>query len=331
MLSIREQYENTEYEILSENACKAKESKGREHPEEKCSIRTEFCRDRDRIIHSKSFRRLKHKTQVFILADNDHFRTRLTHTLEVSQIARTICRALRLNEDLAEAIAMGHDLGHTPFGHSGERALDSLNPNGFRHYEQSLRVADVLEKDGEGMNLTHEVRDGILNHSGDNTACTMEGMVIKYADRFAYINHDIDDAIEAGVIAKADLPPALMYSIGGRHSKRIDSLITDIVTQSSKNGYISMTEQVEKDMLSLRQFMFSEVYEKLAVKDYQPYMVIEKIYKYFSNNPVKLPSEFKKLLADWDIHTVVCDYISCMTDNYCIKLFNDLFMPSPKF
>lgn len=331
MHTIREEYEKQEYSYLSEWAFKSAESKGRQIPEEKCTLRTDFCRDRDRIIHSKAFRRLKHKTQVFILADNDHFRTRLTHTLEVSQIARTICRALRLNEDLAEAIAMGHDLGHTPFGHSGERALDSLNPKGFRHYEQSLRVADVLEKDGRGMNLTFEVRDGILNHSGSNTACTMEGAVIKYADRFAYINHDIDDALRAGVITKEDLPPALVYSLGGRHSQRIDSLINDIVIQSKKNGYISMTPQMEEDMLSLRKFMFSEVYEKLAVKDYQPYMVIEKIYKHFYSNPAKLPSEFKRLLADWDTDTVVCDYISCMTDNYCIKLFNDLFMPNPKF
>ena len=219
MLSIREQYENTECEILSEKACKAKDSRGRQHPEEKCSIRTDFCRDRDRIVHSKSFRRLKHKTQVFILADNDHFRTRLTHTLEVSQIARTICRALRLNEDLAEAIAMGHDLGHTPFGHSGERALDALNPNGFRHYEQSLRVADVLEKDGEGMNLTHEVRDGILNHSGDNTACTMEGMVIKYADRFAILG-GVCVQTKLGLVSRPELEEEIRRIFGLLKGKR---------------------------------------------------------------------------------------------------------------
>ncbi len=331
MLSIREQYEKNEKEFLAPYACKSSESRGRQVFEEKCELRTDFCRDRDRIIHSKAFRRLKHKTQVFIMADNDHFRTRLTHTLEVSQIGRTICRALRLNEDLAEAIALGHDLGHTPFGHSGERALDAINPNGFRHSEQSLRVVDVLEKDGKGMNLTDEVRDGILNHSGSGEAYTMEGEVIKYADRFAYINHDIDDALRAGVITKADLPPALIYTLGGTHSQRINVLINDIVTQSMKNGYVSMTPQVEKDMLELRQFMFTEVYEKLAVKDYQPYMVIEKIYKHFYSNPAKLPSEFKRLLADWDTDTVVCDYISCMTDNYCIKLFGELFMPSPKF
>lgn len=327
MLSTREQYENTENEILSANACKSKDSKGRQKTEEKCSIRTDFCRDRDRIIHSKSFRRLKHKTQVFILADNDHFRTRLTHTLEVSQIARTICRALKLNEDLAEAIAMGHDLGHTPFGHSGERALDNLNPKGFRHYEQSLRVADVLEKDGKGMNLTHEVRDGILNHSGNSVACTEEGKVIKYADRFAYINHDIDDAIRAKLIAREDIPKNLLESLGGTHSARIDSLINDIVNQSKKEGRVCMSPDVERDMLSLRSFMFSEVYEKLAVKDYQPFMVIEKIYTHYRSNLSKLPEEYLGLLDSWDADTVVCDYISGMTDNYCLKLFGELFLP----
>lgn len=331
MSSIRELYEQNEYKFLSPMGFKSSESKGRMIPEEKCELRSEFARDRDRIIHSKSFRRLKHKTQVFIMADNDHFRTRLTHTLEVSQIARTICRALGLNEDLAEAIAMGHDLGHTPFGHSGERALDSLCPHGFRHYEQSIRVVDILEKDGEGMNLTHEVRDGILNHSGNNVACTEEGKVIKYADRFAYINHDIDDALAAGVIHNGQIPRELIEALGERHSQRIDCLINDIVTQSAKEGKVCMSQKAERDMLDLRQFMFSEVYEKLAVKDYQPYMVIEKIYTHFREEPSRLPEEFLPLLDSWDADTVVCDYISCMTDNYCLKLFNDLFVPSPKF
>lgn len=331
MSTIRDQYEKAEYDFLAPMAFKSAETKGRMRHEEKCNIRTEFSRDRDRIIHSKAFRRLKHKTQVFILADNDHYRTRLTHTLEVSQIARTICRALRLNEDLAEAIALGHDLGHTPFGHSGERALDVLHPKGFRHYEQSLRVVDFLEKDGRGMNLTHEVRDGILNHSGSNVASTMEGAVIKYADRFAYINHDIDDALRAGVISKENLPVELMFTMGSTHSQRIDFLIKDMIEESGKMGKITMSEEAEKAMMALRQFMFSEVYEKLAVKDYQPFMVIEKIYTYFRSNLKELPDEYKPLLDFWDADTVVCDYISCMTDNYCIDLFNDLFMPNPKF
>lgn len=331
MPEIREFYENTEHEILSPMAFKVTDTRGRLRPESKCSIRTDFARDRDRIIHSKAFRRLKHKTQVFISAYNDHFRTRLTHTLEVSQIARTICRALRLNEDLAEAIAMGHDLGHTPFGHSGERALDELCPRGFKHYEQSLRVVDVLEKDGKGMNLTYEVRNGILNHSGANIADTAEGTVIKYADRFAYINHDIDDALRAGVIGKSDLPEELVNSLGDSHSGRINAMISDIVAASSKAGKVCMSRTVERDMMALRQFMFSSVYEKLAVKDYQSFMVIEKLYGYFRSNLSKLPEEYSRLLLDWDADTVVCDYISGMTDNYCVELFNDLFMPNPKF
>lgn len=331
MSDIREYQEMAEHSNLSSMAFKVTETKGREKYEEKCPIRTDFARDRDRIIHSKAFRRLKHKTQVFISVYNDHFRTRLTHTLEVSQIARSICRALRLNEDLAEAIAMGHDLGHTPFGHSGERALDSLNPNGFRHYEQSLRMVDILEKNGKGMNLTYEVRDGILNHSGSNVASTAEGKVIKYADRFAYINHDIDDAIRAGVISSSDIPKNLISSLGDTHSDRINNMILDMVEASTKENRICMNESTEKDMLALRKFMFSEVYEKLAVKDYQSHMVIEKLYKHFRSNLDKLPPEYETLLSDWDADTVVCDYISGMTDNYCVKLFNELFMPVPEF
>ncbi len=327
MSSIRENYENTEYRILSPMGFKSNETQGRIKEEEKCPIRTEFCRDRDRIIHSKSFRRLKHKTQVFISVYNDHFRTRLTHTLEVSQIARTISRALGLNEDLTEAIAMGHDLGHTPFGHSGERALDALNPSGFKHNEQSLRVVDVLEKDGDGMNLTYEVRDGILNHSGDNPAATNEGMVIKYADRFAYINHDIDDAIRVGVISRMDLPLNSVNLFGSTHSDRIAAMTKDMVEATKKAGRICMSPEKEKAMLELREFMFDAVYRDHAVKDYQTQMVIEKLYKYFRSNLSKLPYEYGKLLEDWNADTVVCDYISGMTDNYSIALFNELFMP----
>ncbi len=331
MSYIREQQERAEHEILSPMAFRVTDTRGREREEEKCNLRTDFARDRDRIIHSKAFRRLKHKTQVFITVYNDHFRTRLTHTLEVSQIARSICRALRLNEDLAEAIAMGHDLGHTPFGHSGERALDSLNPKGFRHYEQSLRVVDILGKDGKGMNLTYEVRDGILNHSGSSVASTAEGIVIKYADRFAYINHDIDDAVRAGVISASDIPCELSKALGTTHSGRINTLISDMVEASIRENRICMNPDTERDMLSLRQFMFTYVYEKLAVKDYQSYMVIEKLYKYFRSNLNKLPPEYALHLKDWDADTVVCDYISGMTDTFCLKLFNELFMPVPEF
>ena len=327
MACIREKREQLEMDMLSPLATKAAMSKGREKFEEKCNIRTDFTRDRDRIIHSKSFRRLKHKTQVFISSDNDHFRTRLTHTLEVSQIARTMSRALNLNEDLTEAIAMGHDLGHTPFGHSGERALSQLCPTGFRHYEQSLRVVDVLERDGNGMNLTFEVRDGIANHTGSDMPATQEGLVVKYADRFAYINHDIDDALRAGVIHESDLPKNEIDVLGQTHSSRINTLIEDVVEASTKSGKVCMTKPVEKAMLALRTFMFDAVYRKLAVRDYQSYMVIEKLYVYFRSNPLKLPEEYRKLLDFWDIDTVVCDYISGMTDNYCISVFNELFMP----
>lgn len=327
MACIREINEELEKSILSPMAFKTSDSAGRMRSEEKCSIREDFARDRDRIIHSKSFRRLKHKTQVFISTDNDHFRTRLTHTLEVSQIARTVARALRLNENLVEAISMGHDLGHTPFGHSGERALDSLNPRGFKHYEQSLRVTDIIERDGRGMNLTAEVRDGIVNHTGSNMPKTQEGIVVKFADRFAYINHDIDDAIRAGVIKESDLPAEQVESLGKTNSERIDTLIKDIINASIKNEKVCMTLSTEKQMLLLRQFMFDAVYTKHAVRDYQSYMVIEKLYGYFRSNPDKLPEEYKKLLNNWDTDTVVCDYISGMTDNYCVSLFEKLFMP----
>lgn len=326
-MNIREQSELFEEQTLSPNATLSKNSKGRLKSEEKCSLRTDFARDRDRIVHSKAFRRLKHKTQVFISLDNDHFRTRLTHTLEVSQIARTIAHALRLNEDLVEAISLGHDLGHTPFGHSGERALNDVAPCGFRHYDQSLRVVDFLEKNGEGMNLTFEVRDGIKNHSGSSIASTPEGKIIKYADRIAYINHDIDDAIRAGVIKQTDIPSHLTLSLGATGSERINTLITDMVNNSINTGTVSMSKEIESSMMSLRRFMFENVYYKLAERDDQAYMVIEKLYKYFTSNPHFMPDEYKNLLSVYDTDVVVCDYIAGMTDNFCVKLFNELFMP----
>ena len=326
-MNIREQSELFEEQVLSPMATLSKNSKGRINIEEKCSLRTDFARDRDRIVHSKAFRRLKHKTQVFISLDNDHFRTRLTHTLEVSQIARTIAHALRLNEDLVEAISLGHDLGHTPFGHSGERALHDLSPNGFKHYEQSLRVVDFLEKNGEGMNLTYEVRDGIKNHSGSRVASTPEGKIIKYADRIAYINHDIDDAIRASVIKFEDIPHHLIESLGSTGSERINTLITDMVNSSINTGAVSMSKDIESSMMCLRNFMFENVYYKLAERDDQAYMVIEKLYKYFTKYPELMPDEYKNLLNECDKDTVVCDYIAGMTDNFCVKLFNELFMP----
>ncbi|MBE7051191.1 MAG: deoxyguanosinetriphosphate triphosphohydrolase [Ruminococcaceae bacterium] len=326
-MNIREQREQLERSTLSPMATLAENSRGREAYEEKCVLRTDFARDRDRIIHSKAFRRLKHKTQVFISLDNDHFRTRLTHTLEVSQIARTIARSLCLNEDLVEAISLGHDLGHTPFGHSGERALDSLTPGGFRHNVQSLRVVDVLEKGGAGMNLTFEVRNGIVCHTGDSLAATPEGQIVKFADRFAYINHDIDDAVRAGVIKSGDLPTELISALGSSHSERIDNLISDIVFTSLENQKISMSPQTEKNMLALRSFMFENVYNALSLRDTQSYMVIEKLYHYFLTHTHRLPEEYKLLLEDWEPSVVVCDYIAGMTDNYSVSLFNELFMP----
>ena len=326
-MNIREKSEQLEEQILSPMATLSKNSGGRLRKEEKCTLRTEYARDRDRVVHSKAFRRLKHKTQVFISLDNDHFRTRLTHTLEVSQIARTMAHVLRLNEDLAEAISLAHDIGHTPFGHSGERALDAVAPMGFKHYKQSLRVVDYLEKDGDGMNLTLEVRDGIVNHTGANKASTPEGLIIKYADRIAYINHDIDDAIRAGVIKKDDIPQRLVSTLGTTGSERINTLITDLVNTSLEKNSICMSTGIENAMMELREFMFANVYYKLSERDDQAYMVIEKLYKYFINHPHAMPDEYKNYLKNWDTGTVVSDYIAGMTDNYSVALFNDLFMP----
>ncbi len=326
-MTIREQSEAMEAQSLAPYACLSKNSKGRLRPQEKCGIRTEFARDRDRIIHSKAFRRLKHKTQVFISLDNDHFRTRLTHTLEVSQIARTIAKATRLNEELVEAICLGHDLGHTPFGHAGEKVLDGLCPGGFRHYEQSLRVVDVIERDGAGLNLTYEVRDGIVNHTGSHQASTLEGRLVKFADRFAYVNHDIDDAVRDGILKEDDLPREFTEVLGQSHSQRINTLVEDTIYETIRLGEVAMTERVEAAMLGLRQFLFEHVYNKLSGRDDQAAMVIEKLYHYFLQHTGELPEEYRVLLEQYDKATVVCDYIAGMTDYYSIKLFDTLFMP----
>ena len=326
-MTIREQSEAIESQILAPYACLSKNSKGRQHPQEKCDIRTEFARDRDRIIHCKAFRRLKHKTQVFISLDNDHFRTRLTHTLEVSQIARTIAKATRLNEELVEAICLGHDLGHTPFGHAGEKVLDTLCPGGFRHYKQSLRVVDVIERDGEGLNLTYEVRDGIVNHTGSNQAHTAEGRLVKFADRIAYVNHDIDDAIRDGILQAEDLPCEYTEILGDTHSKRINTLNTDIIYETLRTGEVAMTQPVETAMLGLRQFLFDHVYTKLSQRDHQAAMVIEKLYGYFLQHTDELPDEYRVLLERYEKEQVVCDYIAGMTDYYSIRMFDKLFMP----
>ena len=329
-MNIREHYEEIESNILSSFAALSVNSKGRTICIDKCDIRTEYQRDRDRIIHSKSFRRLKHKTQVFIAPEGDHYRTRLTHTLEVSQIARTIARALRLNEDLTEAIALGHDLGHTPFGHTGESVLNEICIYGFKHNEQSLRVVEKLE-DGRGMNLTYEVRDGILNHCGNSMASTLEGIIVKYADRIAYINHDIDDAIRAGIIKTNDIPEEYLSILGHTHSKRINNMITDIISSSIDKDNISMSENVKDATDKLREFMFKNVYigSKAKNEEKKAKYLINELYKYFKINYDELPQEFRDRLKSDGLDNIVCDYIAGMTDIYAVNTFNRLFVPSP--
>jgi len=327
-LTIREATEKLEEQTLSPYAQLSSKTKGRIVQEEKCDIRTEFQRDRDRIIHSKSFRRLKHKTQVFITPEGDHYRTRLTHTLEVAQIARTIARSLRLNEDLTEAIALGHDLGHTPFGHAGEDVLNEICPHGFKHYEQSLRVVEKLEG-GKGINLTYEVKDGIVNHTGDHVAETLEGQIIKFADRIAYINHDIDDAIRGGVIKKDSIPSKCIKILGDTHGKRIDTMIKDIIYQSKEKPYVMMSPEVKEATDELRNFMFEHVYIGSSAKSEEEKAknIIVELYQFFKKHPEKLPEQNKALLDEEDIDRIVCDYIAGMTDNYAIKKFCEIFVP----
>lgn len=334
-MNIRIRTEQIEAKNLNKYAMLSQNSKGRVYWEEKCEIRTEFQRDRDRIIHSKSFRRLKHKTQVFIAPEGDHFRTRLTHTLEVAQIGRTVARALRLNEDLVEAIALGHDLGHTPFGHTGERVLGSLNPRGFRHNEQSLRVVDFLEHRDHrvGLNLTYEVRDGIKNHSGDKKSKTLEGQVVKYADRIAYINHDIDDAIRAGVIKKDDLPKECIETLGNTHGERINNMILDIIKNSMEKNTITMSENIGELTDKLRDFMFQNVYlnKKAKTEEYKAEYIIEQLFHYYLKNKDSIPAEHMAIYKDmnWEIEDIICDYIAGTTDRYIVNLFNNIFIPKP--
>ncbi|MDK2932446.1 MAG: dGTPase [Clostridiales bacterium] len=327
-MNIREHTEHIEKQILSPFAQLSAKTKGRIRKEPSCEIRTDFQRDRDRIIHSKSFRRLKHKTQVFIAPEGDHYRTRLTHTLEVAQIARTIARGLRLNEDLSEAIALGHDLGHTPFGHAGEYILNSICPYGFKHYEQSLRVVDILEN-GKGMNLTSEVRDGIVNHTGENQSATLEGQIIKYADRIAYINHDIDDAIRGGIIEKHHIPQNCLKVLGETHRQRINTMISDVIANSTDKNIICMSAEVYQATMELRKFMFDNVYiGSIAKKEEEKvYNIIGELYNYFINHPEDLPSEMRSALDNADIHRIVCDYIAGMTDRYALHKFYEIFIP----
>lgn len=321
--------ENRE-KLLSPKAQKSFESLGRQIQEEPCELRTAFQRDRDRILHSKAFRRLMHKTQVFLAPEGDHYRTRLTHTLEVCQVSRTIARALNLNEDLTEAIALGHDLGHTPFGHNGEAVLNRLHSNGFKHNEQSLRVVDILESTSErvGMNLTFEVRDGILNHSGRLKAKTLEGQIVNISDRIAYINHDIDDAIRSGVLTLEDLPKAPIELFGKKHSERIDCMVKNVVTFSEDKDYISMDDDHTKQLLDLRSFMFDNVYQSSRIKKEEDLakvdIIISTLYDYFCKNPAKLPQDSLRLLEQDDVDVIVKDYIAGMTDRFAKNLYKEI-------
>ncbi|PKM52365.1 MAG: deoxyguanosinetriphosphate triphosphohydrolase [Firmicutes bacterium HGW-Firmicutes-7] len=331
-MNLREQQEELETKILSPYASLSKNSKGREVEEDFCDIRNAYQRDRDRIIHSKAFRRLKHKTQVFIAPEGDHYRTRLTHTLEVAQIGRTIARALRVNEDLTEAIALGHDLGHTPFGHAGEYALDEICSEGFRHYQQSLRVVEKLENKGQGLNLTWEVRDGILNHPTKGKPSTLEGQIIRLSDKIAYINHDIDDAIRGKILDVKDLPSIYTDVLGKTSRDRISNLIHDIVNNSMNESIIKMSQDMEAAMKELRVFMFTNVYIGSKAKDHEDKAknMLMQLFLYFKEKPHILPPEYIDMIEieEEPIERVVCDYVAGMTDTYAIRKFYDLFIPS---
>ncbi|MCC8066674.1 MAG: deoxyguanosinetriphosphate triphosphohydrolase [Clostridiales bacterium] len=330
-MTIREQTEELEYKIFSPYASFSRESRGRDRDEPQCDIRTVYQRDRDRIIHSKSFRRLKQKTQVFLIPEGDHYRTRMTHTLEVSQLSRTIARALRLNEDLVDAIALGHDLGHTPFGHAGEYALNEVCPYGFAHYEQSVRVVELLEKTGEGLNLTWEVRDGIRNHRTAGSPATLEGQVVRYCDKIAYINHDIDDAERAGILKETDIPEESRRMIGDTTRKRLNTLIHDVVSNSEGQDHITMSEEMETAMRDLRAFMFRSVYRNPEAKSEEGKAIrmIQELYHYYNKWPQQLPEEYQDLMEKRGEprEKVVCDYIAGMTDLYSIRKYKDLFVP----
>lgn len=329
-MNIREKQEQWEQDYLSPYASLSVHSRGRDVQEESCSIRTIYQRDRDRILHCKSFRRLKHKTQVFLAPEGDHYRTRLTHTLEVAQNARTIARALHLNEDLAEAIALGHDLGHTPFGHAGERALNQLCDSGFRHHEQSVRVVEKLEQDGKGLNLSWEVRDGIRNHQMSSTPATMEGKVVRFSDKIAYINHDIDDAIRAGLLQESELPKQYREILGNTSRERLNTMILDIVHSSEGQGDIILSPDVFDAMMGLRKYMFEHVYTSdIATKEENKvHQLIQALYKHFTNNPEQMPEEYIRMIDEGEsISRVACDFIAGMTDNYAISLFRELFIP----
>ena len=327
--TVREIFYERERMTLAPEACLCEKSRGRERPIEPCVNRTEFQRDRDRILHSKSFRRLMHKTQVFLFPVDEHYRTRLTHTLEVTQIARIIARALMLNEDLCEAAALGHDLGHTPFGHCGEEVMRKCFDPAFAHYKQSLRVVEKLENNGAGLNLTWEVRDGIVNHSGKNMASTLEGRIVKFADRIAYINHDIDDSIRAGIITLEEIPKEYREILGDGHSDRINSMVSSVIDASRPLDDIRMTPEIGEATEGLRNFLFERVYynPKAKREENKARMLLEHLYDYFTRNPEKMPEFYYRNTANESVGRCVCDYISGMTDRYAIDLFKELFVP----
>lgn len=326
IMNIREQTELLELGTLCEEACTAKNHGKRLRFEEKCPIRTEFQRDRDRILHCNAFLRLKHKTQVFLAPVGDHYRTRLTHSLEVSQIARTIARGLRLNEDLTEAVALGHDLGHTPFGHCGESALNEICPHGFKHYLQSVRVVEYIEKNGQGLNLTYEVKNGIACHT-NKVAATREGYIVRLADKIAYLNHDIEDSIRAGVISEAQLPKKATDVLGNSKSQRITTMIVSIINNGAKE--IKMDPEVEEAEDILYKFMFENVYSNPIAKseEVKAKMLIEKLYSFYLKNPSEMPAEYNMIIERVGRERAVCDYIAGMTDSYAINKYNDLFIP----
>lgn len=326
-MNIREKFENKEAGFLSEKACLSAKTKGRIILEPKCDLRTDFQRDRDRIIHSNSFRRLKHKTQVFLSPEGDHYRTRLTHTLEVSQVARAIANGLLLNADLTEAIALGHDLGHTPFGHAGERALDKVVPGGFRHYDQSLRVVDKLEKGGKGLNLTYEVRDGIVCHTRGKEAFTLEGRIVKLADKIAYINHDIDDATRAGVMCEEDIPLEIRKALGFSKSDRINTMVRNVVENSVDT--IEFSPDIQQPFDELHAFMFEKVYTNPVCKgeETKAMDVIIRLYDYLLEKPEKIPQAYHYIIEQEGVHQAACDYIAGMSDRYLVSVYKNIFIP----
>ncbi len=328
-MTLREQTQRREDSLLSPFACRSAQSRGRARQERECDIRTPFQRDIDRIVYSKAFRRLKHKTQVFLQPEGDHYRTRMTHTLEVSRIARTIARALDLNEDLTEAVALGHDLGHTPFGHAGERMLARLMPEGFAHYQQSVRVVDRLEKNGQGLNLTWEVRNGILCHTKGAPAATLEGQVVRLADHIAYINHDIEDALRGGVIFPMDIPLEVSNVLGFTHGDRINTLVQDAITASQGQDRILQSPPVEEAMLALKDFMFASVYTNPLAKgeEGKAQDMLQALFQYYQGNPDELPADFQSIRLEEGVDRAVCDYIAGMTDPFAVEKYKELFIP----